>query len=44
MPSQVKVTSKFEKDVKRLKRKYPAVTGEVHKLVEQLEDDKRQNS
>ena len=41
MPSQVQVTSKFEKDVKRLKRKYPAVKGEISKLITQLEDDER---
>ena len=41
MPSQVQVTSKFEKDVKRLKRKYPAVKSEIAKLLTQLEDDER---
>jgi mRNA-degrading endonuclease RelE of RelBE toxin-antitoxin system len=41
MPTKVNIPSEVEKDIKHLKRKYPAVTGEVRKLVIQLENDER---
>jgi mRNA-degrading endonuclease RelE of RelBE toxin-antitoxin system len=41
MTTQIDVAFKFQKDVKRLKRKYPAITDEVRKLVIQLENDER---
>jgi mRNA-degrading endonuclease RelE of RelBE toxin-antitoxin system len=41
MPTKVITLPEFEKAVKQLKRKYPAVTSEVRKLVIQLESDER---
>jgi hypothetical protein len=41
MPTTVNIPPEVQKKIKRLKRKYPAVTGEVRKLVTQLEDDDR---
>lgn len=41
MPTTVNIPPEVQKKIKRLKRKYPAVTGEVRKLVVQLEDDDR---
>jgi len=41
MPTEVSLAQQAEKDIKRLKKKYPAVTSEVRKLVYQLEDDER---
>ena len=41
MPTVVNISSEAQKKIKRLKRKYPSVTGEVRKLVAQLEDDNR---
>jgi mRNA-degrading endonuclease RelE of RelBE toxin-antitoxin system len=36
MPTKVIILPEFEKDLKHLKRKYPAVTKEVRKLIVQL--------
>ena len=41
MPATVKLLPKFRRRLKRLKRKYPAVTQEVSKLVSELENDQR---
>lgn len=41
MPTEVRTTAEFEKNIKHLKRKYPAVTGEVRKLLVRLENDER---
>ena len=41
MPTTVSVPPEFLKAIKRLKRSYPAVTGEVRKLVRRLEHDER---
>jgi mRNA-degrading endonuclease RelE of RelBE toxin-antitoxin system len=41
MPTTVNIPPQFEKDLKQLRRKYPAVTTEVRKLVVQLENDER---
>ncbi|TVR19413.1 MAG: type II toxin-antitoxin system RelE/ParE family toxin [Anaerolineaceae bacterium] len=41
MPTKVNIPPEAQKDIKHLKRKYPAVTGEVRKLVQQLENDER---
>ena len=41
MPTKVNIPPQFEKDLKQLRRKYPAVTAEVRKLVVQLENDER---
>jgi len=41
MPATVNLLSKFRRRLKRLRRKYPAVTQEVSKLVTELEDDQR---
>jgi mRNA-degrading endonuclease RelE of RelBE toxin-antitoxin system len=41
MPTKVGISSEAQRDIKHLRRKYPAVTSEVLKLVEQLENDER---
>ena len=41
MPTKVNVPPEAQKDIRHLKRKYPAVTGEIRKLVIQLENDER---
>src|SRR5687768_9250969 len=41
MPTKVNIPPQFEKDLKQLRRKYPAVTTEVRKLVVQPENDER---
>ncbi len=41
MPTTVNIAREFHKQLKRLKRKYPAVGNEVRNLVQQLEEDKR---
>jgi mRNA-degrading endonuclease RelE of RelBE toxin-antitoxin system len=41
MATKVIFSPDFEKDIKQLKRKYPAVLTEVRKLVVQLENDER---
>ena len=41
MPATVNLLQKFLRRLKRLRRKYPAVTVEVSKLVTELENDKR---
>jgi mRNA-degrading endonuclease RelE of RelBE toxin-antitoxin system len=41
MPTKVNIPPQFEKDLKQLRRKYPAVTTEIRKLVVQLENDER---
>ncbi len=41
MPTKVEIPPDFEKDLKPLRRKYPAVISEVRKLVKQLEVDER---
>jgi mRNA-degrading endonuclease RelE of RelBE toxin-antitoxin system len=41
MPTTVNIPPEARKDIKHLRRKYPAVTGAVLKLVEQLENDER---
>jgi len=41
MPATVNLLHKFRRRLKRLKRKYPAVTQEVSKLVTELENDQR---
>ena len=41
MPATVNLLSKFRRRLKRLRRKYPAVTQEVNKLVTDLENDQR---
>jgi mRNA-degrading endonuclease RelE of RelBE toxin-antitoxin system len=41
MPTRVNIPPEAQKDIKHLKRKYPAITGEVRKLVIQLENDER---
>lgn len=41
MPTKVSLTPEFLKDLKHLKRKYPAVSQEVRNLVFQLEADVR---
>lgn len=41
MPTQVNIPPEVQKEIQRLKRKYPAVTTEVRKLVIQLENDER---
>lgn len=41
MPTTVNLSSEFQKAVKGLKRRYPAVTDEVRKLVARLERDER---
>jgi mRNA-degrading endonuclease RelE of RelBE toxin-antitoxin system len=41
MPTKVNIPPEARKDIKHLKRKYPAVTGQVLQLVEQLENDER---
>lgn len=41
MPTQVKVAGRFQRDMKHLKKKYPAVSKEVRGLLDQLEEDER---
>lgn len=41
MPTKVDIPLVVERELKRLKRKYPSVTTEVRKLVIQLENDER---
>lgn len=41
MATTVSIPAEVEKQIKRLKRKYPAVTSEVRQLVIQLENDER---
>lgn len=41
MPTTVNITADAQRDVKHLKRKYPAVTGQIRKLIDQLENDER---
>jgi len=41
MPTKVTYKRQFERDMKQLKRKYPAVSSEVRKLAIQLEHDER---
>lgn len=41
MATTVNIPPIVQKQIKKLRRKYPAVTGEVRKLVTQLEDDER---
>ena len=41
MPTTVSLLPEFRRDLKQLKRKYPAVTAEVQKLVSRLENDER---
>ena len=41
MPTTVNILPEFHMRLKRLKRRYPAVTNEVRKLVQQLEQDER---
>ena len=41
MPTTVSILPEFHKHIKRLKRKYPAVTNEVRDLVQQLAEDER---
>lgn len=41
MPTTVNIPPEVRKEIKNLKRKYPAVTDEVRKLVDQLENDER---
>jgi mRNA-degrading endonuclease RelE of RelBE toxin-antitoxin system len=41
MPTKVTIKRQFNRDVKQLKKKYPAISSEVRKLVIQLEHDER---
>ena len=41
MPTTVSILPEFHKRIKRLKRKYPAITNEVRELMQQLEEDER---
>lgn len=41
MPTSVNISPEAQKDVKHLKRKYPAVTSQLRKLLDQLESDER---
>lgn len=41
MPTTVNILVEAQKDVKRLRRKYPAVTGQLRHLIDQLESDER---
>jgi len=41
MPIRVSISSEAQNDVKHLKRKYPAVIGQLRKLIDQLENDER---
>jgi len=41
MPTSVNISSDAQKDVKHLKRKYPTVTSQLRKLIDQLESDER---
>lgn len=41
MPTKVGIPTFFEKEVKKLARKYPLVEREVNSLISQLKDDQR---
>lgn len=41
MPTTVNISADAQRDIKHLKRKYPAVTGQVRKLIDQIENDER---
>lgn len=41
MPTTVNVAPEFQKAIKRLRRRYPAVTNEVRKLIARLQRDER---
>lgn len=41
MPTKVNIPPFMDRQISRLRRKYPAVTSEVRKLVVQLENDQR---
>jgi mRNA-degrading endonuclease RelE of RelBE toxin-antitoxin system len=41
MPTTVNIPPEVQKEIKKLRRKYPSVTSEVRKLVVQLEEDER---
>ena len=41
MPTKVNIPPAVQQEIKHLKRKYPAVTSEIRKLVVQLENDER---
>lgn len=41
MPTAVNITVDAQRDVKHLKRKYPAVSREIRNLMDQLEADER---
>ena len=41
MPTTVNISPEAQKDVKHLKRKYPALTNQIRKLIDQLEGDER---
>ena len=41
MPTTVSILPEFQRRIKRLQRKYPAVGSEVRKLVRHLEGDER---
>lgn len=43
MPVSVHISSEAQNDVKRLKRKHPAVTSQIRKLINQLENDERRD-
>lgn len=40
MPAEVKSSPRFDRDIKRLKRKYPSVVAEVNNLIDRLKHDK----
>lgn len=41
MPTVVNISPEAQKDVKSLKRKYPAVISQLRQLIDQLENDER---
>lgn len=41
MPTIINISAEAEKDVKHLRRKYPSVTAQLRKLIDQLEQDER---
>lgn len=41
MPTKVNLAAAFQRDIKRLRKKYPTVGHEVRNLVHQLEEDHR---
>ncbi len=41
MPTTVSISADAQRDVKHLKRKYPAVTGQIRRLIDQLENNER---